>query len=78
MRKEKENVIMKIIRKRKIYLQYCTIYIKKDPHIGRPATFKSVLFKGKLYVAFQNTYMDYSQALENQNLKNSESISYYI
>lgn len=52
MRKEKENVIMKIIRKRKIYLQYCTIYIKKDPHIGRPATFKSVLFKGKLYVAF--------------------------
>lgn len=45
----KENVIKKITKK-KIHLQYCTVFIYiKKPHISGPAQLKPMTFKGQLY-----------------------------
>jgi len=53
--KRRENVI-KIIRKKKIHLQYCTVS-KKNPGISGPPWFKAVLFKGQLYINLSTQYL---------------------
>ena len=47
--REKENVIKKIIRKRKYIYRSVLYFSKKNPRISGSTHFKPVLFKGELY-----------------------------
>lgn len=36
-----------------MHIQYCTIFIEKNPSVSGPTQFKPVLYKGQLYDVFK-------------------------